>query len=107
MRLRTQTTCGVASPSRVYPRAPKGKPAYMEAHRPHVIRPTIGTSYSVGLACAVAWSRVYRGMHRPLDLLAGSLMGIAPFAVILTALRPTRHELAHTPRGDDRREARA
>jgi len=63
--------------------------------------------WTVVAACGVGWSRVYRGMHHPLDVLAGSLMGIALLAVILTALRPTRQESARTPHGDDRREARA
>ena len=38
-------------------------------------------------ACAVGWARVYRGMHHPLDVLAGALMGVALVAIFVVAWR--------------------
>jgi undecaprenyl-diphosphatase len=40
------------------------------------------------LAAAIAWSRVYVGVHFPLDVLAGALWGVAVGIVVLRALRP-------------------
>jgi undecaprenyl-diphosphatase len=42
---------------------------------------------ALGLALAVALSRMYRGMHHPLDASAGILLGIACLAIALFATR--------------------
>ncbi len=39
------------------------------------------------LAAAIAWSRVVTGVHYPLDVLGGALLGLAVGALALTALR--------------------
>lgn len=38
----------------------------------------------------VAWSRMYRGEHHPIDVVAGTLMGIAALSVALFAARTAR-----------------
>ena len=48
----------------------------------------------LGLAAAIAWSRVYVGVHYPLDIAAGALLG-AGVALAATALL----RLRATPRG--------
>ena len=39
------------------------------------------------LPLVVAWSRMYRGMHHPLDVIAGSLIGVLSIGVALLAAR--------------------
>lgn len=39
-------------------------------------------------ALAVGWARMYRGMHHPLDVLAGAVMGIGIVVVFIVAARP-------------------
>jgi undecaprenyl-diphosphatase len=50
------------------------------------------------LAAAIAWSRVYVGVHWPLDVLGGAILGVLVSTVLLT--------LAATPRRS-RRETQA
>lgn len=40
------------------------------------------------LAAAIAWSRVYVGVHYPLDVLAGALLGAALGLLVVRALLP-------------------
>ena len=40
------------------------------------------------LAALVAWSRVYVGVHYPVDVLAGALLGIAAGITLLRVLPP-------------------
>ena len=42
-------------------------------------------------AAAVGWARMYRGMHHPLDVIAGALMGIAVLVTFIAAIRPGSH----------------
>jgi membrane-associated phospholipid phosphatase len=42
---------------------------------------------AIALPLAVALSRMYRGMHHPLDVIAGGLMGLAAIAIALLATR--------------------
>jgi undecaprenyl-diphosphatase len=42
---------------------------------------------AIALPLAVAVSRMYRGMHHPLDVTAGSLMGLAAISIALFATR--------------------
>ncbi len=41
----------------------------------------------VGMVVAVAVSRIYRGMHHPLDVLSGSLLGAGSLLIALIAIR--------------------
>lgn len=41
----------------------------------------------VGMVIAVAVSRIYRGMHHPLDVLSGSLLGAGSLLIALIAIR--------------------
>ena len=51
------------------------------------------------LAAAVAWSRVYVGVHYPADILAGALLGLAVAAVfVLAERRWPRTRAATAPR---------
>lgn len=50
-------------------------------------------SLAVAFPLAVALSRMYRGMHHPIDVAAGTLIGLASVAVALTATRAA--EAAH------------
>ena len=49
-------------------------------------------------ACAVGWARLYRGMHHPLDVLAGALMGLALVAIFVVAWRAAPHRPVPNPR---------
>ena len=44
----------------------------------------------VVMPAAVGFARVYRGMHHPIDVLAGALMGVAVLAVALVAVRAAK-----------------
>jgi undecaprenyl-diphosphatase len=46
----------------------------------------------------VATSRVYRGMHHPLDVAAGVLLGIASIAIVLRAMRAGVDDIAREAR---------
>jgi undecaprenyl-diphosphatase len=48
------------------------------------------------LAAAIAWSRVYVGVHWPLDVLGGAALGVLVATALLTlveALRRSRREM--------------
>ena len=51
------------------------------------------------LAAGIAWSRVYVGVHYPLDIAAGALLGIA-VAIALRWLVATRRRSRPAPRAD-------
>jgi undecaprenyl-diphosphatase len=52
---------------------------------PFLARPLAAAG--IGYAVLVGWSRVYLGVHYPLDILGGAGIGMAAAAVILLALR--------------------
>ncbi len=51
---------------------------------PHILQ-VLAVVWVVVAALAVGWARVYRGMHHPLDVLAGAAMGIGLLFVFTTA----------------------
>ncbi len=52
---------------------------------PFLVRPLAAAA--IGYAVLVGWSRVYLGVHYPLDVLAGAGIGIAVGGVVLLALK--------------------
>lgn len=59
-------------------------------------------------AAGVGWARVYRGMHHPLDVMAGAVMGVAVLTtfVVATRNRPIATlKQSPTTTGPSRREA--
>ena len=42
---------------------------------------------AVAIPCYVGMSRMYRGMHHPLDVLGGALLGIGALCLIVFACR--------------------
>jgi undecaprenyl-diphosphatase len=51
------------------------------------------------LAALIAWSRVYDGVHYPLDVLAGAVLGVALAIALRTLARALRRSAPPTPRG--------
>jgi membrane-associated phospholipid phosphatase len=51
---------------------------------PFLARPLAAAG--IGYAVLVGWSRVYLGVHHPLDVLGGAGIGLAPGGVTLLAL---------------------
>jgi undecaprenyl-diphosphatase len=60
------------------------------------------------IAAAIAWSRVYVGVHYPLDVVAGALLGLGVAAVLLQLKGARRRRDATGPRslGAGRRRRR-
>ena len=52
---------------------------------PFLVRPLAAAG--IAYACLVGWSRIYLGVHYPLDILAGAGIGMAVGGVILLALQ--------------------
>ncbi len=52
----------------------------------------------VVLAAAIAWSRVYVGVHYPLDVIAGAVLGSLLALLVLRALRPLAADLRRSRR---------
>ena len=51
--------------------------------------------WTVVAAISVGWARMYRGMHHPLDVAAGALMGLAVLATFAWAMRPAHPKIIH------------
>ena len=51
--------------------------------------------WTVVAAISVGWARMYRGMHHPLDVAAGALMGLAVLAIFAWAMRPAHPQIIH------------
>ena len=51
--------------------------------------------WTVIAAISVGWARMYRGMHHPLDVAAGALMGLAVLATFAWAMRPAHPQIIH------------
>jgi undecaprenyl-diphosphatase len=58
------------------------------------------------LAAAIAFSRVYVGVHWPFDVLAGAALGVAIGWLVFHALRSRRGSRAPRRRGGGRRRSR-
>ena len=52
---------------------------------------SLAVVWTVVAAAAVGWARMYRGMHHPLDVIAGALMGIAVLVTFIAAITPASH----------------
>jgi membrane-associated phospholipid phosphatase len=48
---------------------------------------TVSWAIAVAIPLFVAWARMYRGMHHPLDSVAGGLLGVAALLVVVFAVR--------------------
>ena len=56
-----------------------------------VLLQAIAAVWTIVAAISVGWARMYRGMHHPLDVMAGAAMGIALLAVFRAALVAASH----------------
>jgi len=71
---------------------------------PFLARPLAGAG--IGYAVLAAWSRVYLGVHYPLDILGGAGIGMAAAAVILLALRTLLRRAGRAANGHAATEVR-
>ncbi len=55
-------------------------------------------AWAIVAALSVGWARMYRGMHHPLDVMAGALMGLALLAVFGAALVAASHDRTRSAR---------
>ena len=58
---------------------------------PRVVR-MIAAAWTFVAALAVGWARMYRGMHHPLDVLAGAVMGVGVVSVFIVAAARSRRD---------------
>jgi undecaprenyl-diphosphatase len=72
---------------------------------PFLARPLAATG--IGYAVLVGWSRVYLGVHYPLDILAGAGIGTAVAGVILLAVGTLLRHQGRTAKGRDATGVRA
>jgi membrane-associated phospholipid phosphatase len=66
---------------------------------PFLARPLAAAG--IGYAVLIGWSRVYLGVHYPLDILGGAGIGLAVGGVIWLALRTLLHHAGRSANGHD------
>jgi membrane-associated phospholipid phosphatase len=60
-------------------------------------RQVLAMVWTVVAAVAVGWARMYRGMHHPLDVLAGAGMGLGLLATFAWAMSARVDRISHAP----------